>query len=308
MEGGVVMERFAGCVDIGGTKILAGISDSSGQVLAAKECPTPLGEGAALRGTEKMVEIMRDCCRETSVSFEQLAGIGIVCAGPVDATRGIVKNPYTLLGWDDFPLTEHLERQTGLRAVLDHDVNGALYGEIFIRGLEGSGKRVLMLAFGTGIGVSLYDRDHMFTCSGVFHPEMGHVIAGTGTEMCYCGRTGCFEILWSGSAINRRAQEIGYSDFDSLFEVRNRDDKAKSFLDAASRELLNGLWNLMVVFKPDVLILGGGLMKRYFQFTRDLILNDFGKHPDFIETLCVELASEKTNSALIGAARIAFNL
>jgi predicted NBD/HSP70 family sugar kinase len=64
----------------------------------------------------------------------------------------------------------------------------------------------------------------------------------------------------------------------------------------------------MVVFKPDSLILGGGLMKRYFEFTRELMQNDLGKHPDFIETLCVEPASEKGNSALIGAARMAFSL
>lgn len=298
-------ERFVCAVDIGGTKILTGIVDSHGKVHVERSFPTMTGEGGAKKSVQLIAESLRSLSEDLSIPFQELGGIGLACTGPVDTVKGTVENPYTLPGWEGFPLTDTLRQLTGLKAVLENDVNGALLGEVMLRDLERS--RVLMIAFGTGIGVAACNRGALYE-AGRFHPEMGHVIVDRDGPECYCRHRGCFESLWSGAALNSRSVQAGFKDFDQLFIAGGQGDrKAAAFVDQARHQLQNGVWNLMSIFKAEVIILGGGLMKRYFEFARDVIQADLRSLLDFTGEFEIVPAGVLGDPALVGAARLVFD-
>jgi predicted NBD/HSP70 family sugar kinase len=137
---------------------------------------------------------------------------------------------------------------------------------------------------------------------------MGHTIVdGDGPE-CYCGHAGCFESLWSGAAINRRAREAGYADFDQLYlDYRSGNPKVAAFMKRARRQFANGIWNLMSLVKPDTLILGGGLMVRYFDFAVEIIDGDLKGHGDFVEQYRILKADGRGAPALVGGAALIFD-
>lgn len=298
--------RLAGAVDIGGTKVLVGIADETGKILASRSFPTVTGEDGALQSTRAIVETLKDQCASLGLALEALSGIGIVCAGPVNPISGVVDNPYTLPGWSGYPITANLLQMTGLRAKLENDANGVLLGEIKLNGLNH--ERVLMLTFGTGIGVAFCHRGDLYRAGGVYHPEMGHVIVDSEGPACYCNHVGCFESLWSGAAINRRAVDLGYRDFDELYQDWTSGNPALTeFMRRAERQFASGVWNLMSIMKPDTLILGGGLMTRYFDFAADIIRRDLEGLDDFVEKYRILKAGEQGESALVGGAALIFD-
>lgn len=295
--------RKAGAVDIGGTKILVGIADESGRILASQSFPTITGDGGALSSTVAIADTLKQQCASLGLSFDALAGIGIVCAGPVSPVRGVVDNPYTLPGWGGFPISANLNQLTGLGVKLENDANGVLLGEIKLLGLKG--ERVLMLTFGTGIGVAICHHGELYRAGGIYHPEMGHMIVDSEGPECYCNHTGCFESLWSGAAINRRAGEMGYADFDQLYQEWKAGNPAlEAFMRRAERQFASGVWNLMSIVKPDTLILGGGLMAKYFDFAAEIIRRDLAGLDDFVEEYRILKAGEMGESALVGGAAL----
>ncbi len=293
-------KKFMGAVDIGGTKIQVGIVDAEGIVMKEKCIPTVTGEQKAEKAIVSIVTILEEFCTQMGMTVSSLGGIGIACAGPVNVTKGIIENPYTLPGWEGYPIVKRMEELTGITVKMENDANAALLGEVLLRNLKYH--KVLMLTFGTGIGAACWNRGFLYR-EGEYHPEMGHVIVASYGETCYCRHKGCFESLCSGTAVNKRAQEIGYEDFNYLFQAyKNGEEKAGIFIENFSQEIKNGLWNLSIIFKPDIVILGGGLMKDYFEFVKEIILEDYGSEcEDFVYPFQVLPASEQVNPALAGA-------
>lgn len=158
-----------------------------------------------------------------------------------------------------------------------------------------------MVTLGTGIGVAFCNAGKLYR-SGKYHPEMGHVIVSSEGEMCYCGHRGCFESRCSGKAMNERAEQEGYRDFDGLFEMANRGEKkAQEILKSIRQDLKNGIWSLNLIFKPDKLIMAGGFSKQYFEFLKDTIMEDSQDKEDFLSNFEILPAFENENSALAGA-------
>lgn len=295
-----MQEPWTGAVDIGGTKIQVGIVDSAGQILQEETFPTNAGRQSPQQVMEHIDRILRRQCAALGVSYKVLQGIGVSCAGPVDPKRGTVENPYTLAGWEGFRLVEDLSERSGLPVRLENDANGALFGEILMRGLQD--KRVLMVTFGTGIGVAFWD-GHAVYRGGRFHPEMGHIIVASNGDPCYCGHRGCFESRCSGQAMNRRAVQAGYEDFDALYAAI-ASESAAQLVEEITKDVQNGLWSLGVIFKPRHIVLAGGFAKRYFSMLRDAVLRDSAGKTDFLEDFTVLPALENRNSALVGAVMI----
>lgn len=295
----MAMKRLMGAVDIGGTKIAVGIVDETGKVLTQKRFKTNLGTNGAVKSMEMLLSILKNQCKEQGTRLELLRGIGIVCAGPVDTMKGIVNNPYTLPGWERFPIVQYLYESTNLEVHLENDANGALMGEVLLQGLQNN--RALMITFGTGIGVALWEAGKLYCAGDGYHPEMGHVIVASEDRGCYCHHAGCFESMCSGSALNARAAEKGFIDFDGLFQAYREQDQASiRLIQSVRRELKNGVWNLALLFKPDTIILGGGLMEKYFAFAAEAIQEDLGNRPEFLHEFTVIQTGKKYNSALAG--------
>lgn len=297
-----------GAVDIGGTKIRLGIVEEGGRILAVRLLETRTGQGGAARNLQEIAEGIRSLCGEAGVEYETLAGIGIVCTGPVNCEEGIIENPYTLPGWERLPLCRRLQELTGLEVFLEHDVNGALLGEIEQRGLEN--QRVLMACFGTGIGIAVYDYDNrLYRAGRKYHPELGHMVidAGENTQ-CYCGQSGCFESLWSGGALRERARAAGYDDFGAMYRAwLQGEEQARAAFGLLSRWFQQGMWNLLLAFKPDIVILGGGVMEDYYIFAADLLRKMAEGKEDFLEKFTILPAGKAGSSALIGASVLVFS-
>ncbi|MDO4547709.1 MAG: ROK family protein [Clostridia bacterium] len=293
---------LVGAVDVGGTKILLGICDADGRVLSRECFPTRPGAKSAEDSVVDIANALKRQAESIGADVRDLSGVGIVCAGPVDPVKGIVENPYTL-GWNGYPITDRLRELTGLPVRLENDANGVLLGEVALRSIQS--RRVLMMTFGTGIGVAIFMDGKLYRSGGRFHPEMGHMIVASQGPECYCRHRGCFESLWSGASINRRAQEIGYADFDELHAAwQNGCEKACAFMQIAKREFVAGVWNLMSIVKPNTLILGGGLMMCYFDMAKKWIEEDTRDLSDFLEPFEIVKAGEQGLSALTGAARL----
>ena len=131
-----------GALDIGGTKISIGIADESGRIIASEKIKTEKDPEAAMKTAAEYLKNMselRSC---------KLEAVGVSCAGPVDTVTGKVNNPYTLPGWEEYPLTERLSELSGVAVKLENDANCALLGEVQLSGLRKN--RVLMISIGTG--------------------------------------------------------------------------------------------------------------------------------------------------------------
>lgn len=290
---------LTGAVDIGGTKIQVGIVDNTGKLLAEKCFPTDCGAQSAQEAIDQVICLLQSQCGELGIVLSDLRGIGVACSGPVNLEEGFVENPYTLPGWMGFPVVKYLSEHSGIPVKLENDANGALLGEIFQRDLKE--KSVLMVTIGTGIGVAFW-RDGELYRSGKYHPEMGHVIVSSKGGECYCGHRGCFESCCSGKALNERAVEAGYSDFDDLYiRVQEQEEKAVEFMEEILQDMKNGIWSLNLIFKPEVIILAGGFSRKYFSMLRDAVLADSSGKEDFLNSFSVLPTCGNKNSALVGA-------
>lgn len=295
----------SGAIDIGGTKVDVGIVERGGAVLLHQTFPTPLGKKAASNFVKQIGGVLHTQMEELDLDWANLQGIGIGCAGPVNPEKGTVENPHTLPGWDGFNLVKEFKKVTGLSVVLENDANAGLMGEVVLKHLEK--KRVLLIMFGTGIGVAAYSEGRLYRAGRGHHPEMGHMILDIDGPRCYCGHQGCFEVLCSGTALNRVAENNGFNGFDALYEQSQKGNMvAQKIMNTVGNFLLAGVWNLMPIFKPDALILGGGLVRRYFSFFEKTISSNFGNNPCFLNPFNILQAEQGVNSVLIGAAELVF--
>lgn len=298
--------EYCGAVDIGGTKISVGIADSNGKVLLKQIIPTP-SDGEPLRTIVEISQVLQTQARELHLELSALKGIGIGIAGPVDVANGVIKNPYTLPGFRDYKIVEALQKSTGLPTRIDNDVNVALLGEVKLGALYD--KTVLFVAFGTGIGVSVWFRREGLYRAGnsSYHPEMGHILVDTEGPSCYCETVGCFESTLSGRALNLQAVERGFLDFDYLYRAAQKNDKvALDFLAICAGRLQRAFWTLMTVFKPELVILGGGFMNGYYEVTSEIIKSRVQPVSGFFNAYEIRSARKDNDSTIAGASTLIF--
>lgn len=292
------MKKIFGAVDIGGTKICVGIVQEEKTVFCQETFSTPLGCGAGDKAVEGIVSIIVDQCKKKDLELSDLFGIGVVCAGPVDIKKGTVENPYTLSGWDSYPIVEEIEKRTKCKVCLENDANGALMGEVLLQNIQD--KRVLMLTFGTGIGIAFRDTQNIYRCKDGIHPEMGHILVSLDGEQCYCGNSGCFEKQCSGTSMNARSRKLGFKDFDEVYLKKETDFVAQELITTITDEIKNGILSLCVIFQPEIIILGGGFGLKYFPMIEDVIVRSAYDKKDFIGDFNLLAANKDVNPALIG--------
>lgn len=290
-------------IDIGGTKIALGLVDQKGEILSQGRIPT-LAEEGPKNALDRMEAELR---RQGGGLFSdgRLRGIGIGCAGPVDSRRGVVMNPYTLPGWEEFPLADELSRRFGVPARLENDVNTVLLGEVALGGWKD--KDVLLVMVGTGVGVAFYRKEGLLhRTRSVYHPEMGHLVIEPDGPDCYCGRRGCLESLVSGSALHRIAAEEGFGDFRSLIAAAESGDVAAgALINQGARRLASGIWNLQIILQPEVVVLGGGIMDDHFDLFKEKILTHLPEREDFNGRFSLKPSQGGDRPALLGAALLA---
>jgi glucokinase len=186
-------------IDVGGTKIAAGVVDEDGRILVHKRRPTPV------RDVELVEQTIIDLVNEF-VLQHPVDAVGIGTAGFVDETRSRVLFAPNL-GWTDEPLRRAVEGRTGLRTVVENDANAAAWGEYRFGAGDGQDHLVLVTV-GTGIGGGIVVRGRIHRGAGGVAAEIGHLRLVPDGLACACGQRGCWEQYGSGNALVRIARSF----------------------------------------------------------------------------------------------------
>ncbi len=263
-------------VDIGGTKVAAGMVDTEGQVLRKTRVPMR-AQGTAQEG----MEAVRSAIDTIIGSDAQVAGIGICSPGPLDPSTGIVINPPNLPCWRNFPLAEEVATAYRIKSVrVDNDANAAALAE-WLWGSARGFTNVFYATIGTGIGTGIVFDGRIYHGRTGAAAEGGHItIDFRSKARCGCGKRGCIEALASGTAMALRAREkaselgpksallrlaggdIAAITTEMVAEAwRAGDPTATEVLRETADMIAIWLGNIVDVLEPDVIVLGGGAGK-----------------------------------------------
>jgi len=296
-----------GAIDIGGTKIAAGVVDRHGRILSRAECPTEPARGFT-DGLRRTIAMLRQ-----TVADAELRGIGIGCTGPVDPVTGVLGSVDLLPGWQGGAIVDRLSEAFRVPVAMENDADAAALAEAAWG--TGSGKRrFLYVTVGTGIGVSIILDGVLYRGVDGSHPEIGHQVIDASGPLCYCGAHGCWESFASGPAIVAWAKdrfepartaggELTMKRLCELAEARNC--AALSAMDRQGYYLGLGLANLVTIFCPDAIALGGGVMGSSHLFldrARQVIRQCCSLVP--FEKADLAVASLGADTPLAGAARV----
>jgi len=264
-------------IDIGGTKIITAIISSSDQVLAEDRCLTLADEGAQAV-IDRLFSAIDSLLNLNNMEASQLSGISIAAAGAIDSERGLITVSPNLPGWFDVPLGEILRERYRVSTFLVNDASAAALGEHRF----GAGKGVnnlILLTLGTGIGGGIIIDGEMYLGSCGSAGEIGHMVIDVDGPECACGNRGCLEALASGTAVARDViNRIRQGEKSSLVEMvegkvegitaekvgvaaQGGDSLSLDVISGAGTYLGVGLANLVNIFNPEMIVLGGGMAK-----------------------------------------------
>jgi glucokinase len=296
--------KILGAVDIGGTKIAVGAVTENGFIVQRLECPTRPAEGfrVAMRRTNEM---LRELERHAGAPY---AGIGVASPSPLDAFRGILGEVGTLPGWEGGNLVEAIEDEFGVAVVVENDADAAALAEAEWGSGQGSGS-FIYVTISTGIGAGIIVGGKLYRGVDGAHPEIGHMILDASGPKCYCNAPGCWEVLAAGPAMTAwmRAQcpEAGELSAAEICDLaRQGHELAWRAVEREGYYIGLGLANLVTVYTPEIIALGGGVMKSadlFLESARQVIRDVATQVP--AEKTRLVMASLGADTGLAGAAR-----
>jgi glucokinase len=248
-------------LDIGGTKLAAGVVDGEGRVLSFA-LESTLAEQGPERVLERLFELGRRTVAESGLLSGELRAVGIGAGGPLDAERGVLVAPPHLPGWRDVPVSALAAEAFRIPVALENDATAAAAGEH--RYGAGAGVRnMVYLTISTGVGGGVVIDGSLYRGAGGNGGELGHVTVDWHGRPCRgCGRRGCLEAYVSGTSIAERAREAGLA-VDSAEEVARLAGEAEATAVQVWNETVDalacGLTSIVNLFEPELVVLGGGV-------------------------------------------------
>lgn len=314
-------EQYRIGIDLGGTNIKVGIVDKNNQIVASHSVKTLL--------TRQYTEIIKDMAGavyellgETNIDLEQCTFLGIGNPGCIDFETGIVSFSNNL-HWDDVPLIQELKKYIDMEMAVSNDANCAALGEVIAGAAKGC-KNAILLTLGTGVGGGIIIDGKVFEGGHIGGAEIGHTVIVTDGEYCTCGRHGCLEAYASATALIRETKKAAIANPNSVinelvngntenidgivpFEAAKRGDKtAKKVISAYIKYLGDGIVNMVNIFRPDVILLSGGVCNQGEILTNPL--NDYVKEHCYAGSKAfvtpVKKAELGNNAGIIGAASL----
>jgi glucokinase len=289
-------------IDVGGTKILAGVVERDGTVLRTERRDTPVESTEAfLAGLAEVVDSLRD---------DSVAAVGIGIPSTIDQREGTsVFSVHVPL--EGVPLRERGERYLGLPVAIDNDANAAAVAEWTIGAGRGT-QHMVMLTLGTGIGGGLILGGRLYRGASGAAAELGHMVLEFDGPECrgFCTGRGHFEYFASGSAANEVADELFGPESDSrqlVAAARDGDERAVGALTQMGRKLGAGMASLVNIFDPEAIVIGGGFgdaLDLLLQPAMETLRRDaLPPGRDRVRILAAELGEE---AGMVGAGLIAF--
>ena len=264
-------------VDLGGTKILAGVFEPDFNCLARIKISTKPERGPD-GVIERIVRCVRDAVDESDLTMKQIRGVGIGAPGAVNTAEGrVIFAPN--LSWKDVPLKKDLEKELGVPVFVENDCKLHTLG-VFDAELKSRPRHLIGLFLGTGIGAGIIIDGRLYTGFNGSAGEIGHMVIDINGPECGCGNRGCFEALASRRAIFRTIQaavkagqetvlvEMLGKDLEDLRSgdlrkaLRRGDKFVQKVIEQAAEYVGIAVGNLINLFNPEVIVIGGGVIEQ----------------------------------------------
>lgn len=311
-------------VDLGGTNIAAGIVNSEFQIVKKGSVPT----NVAGRTAEEIIKDMGALCdslvKDAGMTFDDIEYVGIASPGAIDPVRGVV-NYANNLPFSRFPIADTLKKFIPVKKVLvENDANAAAKGEAVAGAAKGVGD-VVMITLGTGVGGGIIIDHKVYSGFNYAGAELGHIVIEYNGRQCSCGRKGCWEAYSSATGlINMTKEKLAeceakgiptlMTDFvkeegkvsgkTAFAAMKKGDAPAKEVVDMYIGYLGCGLSNIINIFQPEILVIGGGICneKHYLTDPLEKIIKEETYGNEAIKPTTLKIAELGNDAGIIGAA------
>jgi len=264
-------------VDLGGTKIITALISSEGQVMAREYTLTLADEGPQAV-IKRIFSAIDSTLNLSNLDPSQLDSMSIAAAGAISIDKGVVTSSPNLPGWHDVPLRDIVNKKYSVNTFLINDASAAALGEHCFGAGKGT-NNLILLTLGTGIGGGIIINGKLYNGSSGSAGEIGHMTIDVNGPRCRCGNIGCLEALASGTAVAREAirriKQGRRSSLNQMVEgkvenitakkvgvaARDGDSLALEVISEAATYLGVGMVNLVNIFNPEIIIVGGGMAK-----------------------------------------------
>ncbi|MGW2344249.1 ROK family protein [Streptomyces sp. NPDC001661] len=266
-------------LDIGGTKLAAGVVREDGETLSFLTVPTRVEEGPAAC-LDRLFALGRAALTAAGIDPDDapraLLGCGIGCGGPLDSASGTLVAPPHLPGWLDIPITQLAHDAYGLTSVLDNDGTAGAAGEWRFGAGRGT-RHLVYLTVSTGVGGGFVVDGRTYRGAAGNGGEPGHITVRSEGRTCKsCGRVGCLEAYASGTSIAERTRDALTLDRESVLAALPADTVTAADVARAAREgdelaaelwretcelLAQGLASIVNLYEPELVVLGGGVTR-----------------------------------------------
>ncbi|MEI7696835.1 MAG: ROK family glucokinase [Actinomycetes bacterium] len=306
-------------IDVGGTKVLGGVVDESGKVLAKSRKDTPRQGGKAL--TQTIADVAKEL-----LSLHRVESVGVSAAGFVSSDRKTMLATPNIADWNGVNLDDELTTLIGLPVIIENDANAAAWGEAKF-GAGQNQDHMMMLTVGTGIGGGIVVNGALYRGAFGIAAEFGHIRVVPDGHLCGCGARGCFEQYASGNALLRHARESinaspeiarnllsrGDGTIEGLTgsaiteAARDGDPVALAAFNTTGQWLGAGIASLSVILDPACVVIGGGVIgagEILLKPAREALERTMpfaGKHP-YPQIIAAQLGNE---AGLVGVADLA---
>lgn len=260
-------------IDVGGTSVKLGLFDDKDNLISRGSFPTKVVD----KLVNDIVKNIHKIFDDNNLNIKELKGIGIGFPGHVDGEAGVVVYSNNLVA-HDFPIVKKIQEQINVPIRISNDANVAAFGE-YEYGIGKEYNNIVFVTLGTGVGGGIIIDGKMLEGKNGAGAEIGHMVISTNGQLCSCGRRGCFETYASALALIRNARVAMSNNPSSklnkavknpeelngqiFFDVLLKGDKVASIVfENYIEDLAEGLTNLANIFRPDAIILGGGISYR----------------------------------------------
>ena len=308
-------------IDLGGTNIVAGVVDKNHKIVARASCKTAVPRPES-EICDSMAEVAKKAIEKAKITIDDIHSIGIGVPGAVNPKTGVIEYSANLF-FHNWEVVKMMEERLGKKVLIENDANAAALGE-YLAGSAKGAKNAVAITLGTGVGGGIIIDGKIYSGSNFAGAELGHMVIVKDGKECACGRHGCWETYASATGlINLTKQKIlseklefsymlklcdgdinkvsGKTSFDAMADG---DPTAKAVVEEYISYLSCGLVNIINIFQPDVLCIGGGIsaqgenllgpVRQYVERER------YTKHNDKQTVICA--CTLGNDAGIIGAA------
>lgn len=310
------VEKYYIGIDLGGTMIKGGIVTSSGDIIYSASVNTEKENGSE-KVINNIIALCETLIANSALKESDISGIGMGSPGIIDSEKGIVTYSNNI-GWGNVDVVSPLVNRFSKPVKISNDANAAALGESLFGASTGY-KNSVFITLGTGIGSGIVIDNKIYEGNFGAGAELGHMVIKKDGEKCTCGRCGCFEAYCSATALlrdtktamnnNKKSKlwELANGDINSVdvkmvFDLIDLDKTAKEIIDNYIENLAEGLANIGNIFRPEVIILGGGVSNAGDKLIKPLqkLVNEKLFGGKYLSPIEIKKATLKNDAGFLG--------